>query len=533
MKKIFTLLSVMLFTGFFFNSCKNPTDDIEVLFDASVINYKASIMVVGSTGETLPTSLTVTLTGADKDYIYDFSGDKTPYAPGGIITLGVHYKHEPTAAKSVNFNVVLKATGYEDANIPMSIVNGQLTQLKKVVLQKTGNSTTAATYVSATTTLTGNATTAVIPLTTATNANVPTVTSISIPAGTEFKTATGAALTGTALTSQIFNYDTTDPEALKLFPGGELSASSVILPGTTVAAPAFFLPAGFASIKMFVGSTEVKSFTKDISVSIELDPNYKSFTGAALTAGTVIPIYSYDVASGQFKYEKDGTVTANGNKLVVTFTTNHLTVYTVGYVSPTSTCKDVNINVSAAWLKDASRPVKVKLYTTSNVLLGSTDMVVSNGFQATVRGLPNIPLKYTILDIANDAILAFGDLASPCSGPTVNVTLTEPTVAFENITLKLNVKCPGKGTILIPNFDIYYKIAGSSALNYSILGTASDGLLKTTLLTKGTAYDFKAVWGNSAKQVLKRTITEQDNSASVGDGALSPEDNGLLIQACK
>lgn len=533
MKKLIKVLSFLVLTGFLFNSCKNPTDDIELVFDASVINYKTAIMVVSSTGETLP-PLEVTLTGADKDNIYDFSGVKLPFAPSGVVTLGVHYDHEPTATRSVNFNVVLKATGYLDANIAVNIVNGQMTQLKRVVLQKIGASTPVSTYVSSTAALTANATTAVFNMNTASNTNVSTITSLSIPVGTQFKGADGAILEGPSLLSQVFNYKTSDPSTLSMFPGGALNASSVLLPAAATAGPAFFLPAAFASIKMYVGNKEVKQFTKDIGVTIQLDPDYKTFNGSTLVAGSSIPLYSYDVAKGQFKFEQLGKVTAVGGKLNLSFNTNHLTVYVVGEVEPTVECKDVYVNVSAPWMLDGTRPVKMNVSSTDDVLLKSIDVVVSNGFQAVLKGLPdNIALKYAILDGTNAAVLASGDLNSPCDGPTINVALTAPPVELENITLKLNVKCPGKGTILIPNFDLYYKVAGSPASSYNILGTAEDGLIKTTLLKKGQAYDFKAIWGNSVRQVLNRTITEQDNSTTVGDGALSADDNSLLIEACK
>ena len=521
----------MLLTGFFFNSCKNPTDDIEILFDASVIKYKASLMVNGASGETIP-GLTAQVTGADAANIYDFAGTKALFSPGGIITMGVHYKFEPTAAKPVNFNVILKAPGYEDANIPVSIMNGQMTQLVRVTLLKTNQNTTASTYATVNANLTGNATTAVTTLTTASTTDVPTTTTITIPVGTQFKDANNVALTGTQLTSTIINYDTTDPKSLGLFPGGDLSASNVVLTTNGTPTPAFFLPAGFASVKMFVGASEVKNFTTPIAVSIQLDPNYKLLNGTAIAAGSTLPIFSYDVSTGQFKSEGTGTVTSAGGKLMVNFTTSHLTVFVVGEVSPTTTCKPVNINFAASWLNDGSRPVKVNFSTAADVLVASIDMVISNGFQATVAGLPDAGLKYSVLDASNNnEVLATGTVASTCGGPTVNASLKAPSIAIENVTLTLNVKCPGKGTILIPNFDIYFRPVGST--NYNILGTASAGLIKTTLLKRGAAYDFKAVWGNDEKIVSNRIITDADMSTTVGDGALSPENSALLIQACK
>lgn len=533
--KGYLLIIIMLISAFLLNSCRSPAYNIDVLFDATVINYKATLMVTDANGATLP-ELKLAITGQDAAGIYDFSGTKAIYAPGGIITLGVNPNAEPTLAKSLKFNIVIKAAGYEDINVPMEIVNGQLSQLQKVSLLKSSVNTTASTVEAKTVALdaTGKTTAAVTVATTA-NSNVTTISSLTIPSGTQFKNAAGTVLSGTAVNIQLINFDNSDPLSIGLFPGGSLASSNVVMPGSAAATDAFFIPAATASIKMFVGTEEVRTFSQPITVTTQIDPSYTiASTGATVKAGDQLPIYSYQVDNGQFTFESTGTVLSSQGKLAMNITTSHLTVFVAGEAFPTRTCTDTKVSYSASWLNDGTRPLTVEIATNAGRLISASTMLIADKSTGVFAGLPGIPLNYKMID-TDGGILASGSIANPCAGNSLLVTLAKPAQDPENITLQLNIVCPGKGVIIVPNFDLYYKLSGSSA--YNILGTAKNGLIKTTLLKKGSTYDFKAVWGSQVKIVPNRTITALDMSTTVGEGldlGKNPvANNALLIEACK
>ena len=108
MKNFTKLLSFLLVVVFLSNGCRNPAYEVNVLFDAQVITYKAGLQLKDANGAALPGNIDVTVTGTDAGSIYDFSGTKKIYAPNGVITLGVHPKEIPTASKTLSFNVIIK-----------------------------------------------------------------------------------------------------------------------------------------------------------------------------------------------------------------------------------------------------------------------------------------------------------------------------------------------------------------------------------------------------------------------------------------
>lgn len=537
MKKFIKIFCLMLCVSYLFNSCRNPAYELNVLFDADVIQYKATLILKDANGKTLPNNIVVAIDGTDAAAIYDFSGTKAIFAPSGVITLGVAPKQVPVSGKTLNFNVKISAPGYEPKNIPVAIAFNQFSQILNVTMLQTVVNTPASSVVVADVPLaTDGKTTTVTTIATPATGTVPETTTITVPAGTQFKSADGTILTGGSLSAQAINFDPSDPAAVALFPAGKLAGDNVVGPSGSTGT-AFFLPAGFTDIKMFVGGVEVKNFTTPITVGIQLDPTFKpQATGAALKAGDVLSIYSYQTSTGQFKFETTGTVVRDAaNKLSVSFQTNHLTVFIVGDVVTTTTCKAPRVTYVAPWLGVGTQPMTVQILSADGTkVLASSSVLVKDGLVDTFIGLPPLAVKYQVLDASN-TVLASGTIADPCAGADITITVGTPANPVQNVTLVLNVNCPGKGLITVPNFDLFYRPAGSGT--FTLLGTAEKGLIKTTLLKIGSSYDFRATWKADTKTINNRLITDLDNSTTVGDGIFlgnnASANRALLIEACK
>ena len=540
MKLNLKIYSFLLLAAFLFNSCRNPAYDIDVLFDANVIQYKTTVILKDANGATLP-NLSVSITGADAASIYDFSGTKQIFAPSGVITLGVTPKAVPTAGKSLSFNVVVKGAGYEEKNIPVTISVDQFSQILTVTMLKVTTPSDASTVVTRDVTLgadgkTLTATTIETPV----SSTVAQTTSIMIPAGTQFRDAAGNILVGNTLTVRTINYDANDPASIDMFPGGSLSAPNVLgADGKT--GSAFFMPAGFANIQMFVNGVEVKSFSQPITISIQVDPTFKpQATGKAIKAGDQLMVYSYDVAAGKFSYESVSTIAVDAKgKLAAAFPMSHLTIFIVGDVVSTANCTDPMVTFVAPWLNDGTQVMNMEILSADGSrVLAHTPVMVSNGLVHRLAGLPAVAVMYKVKDNSG-RVLAEGAITDPCAGSNLTITVGAPSgPAVQNISLILNVNCPGKGIIIVPNFDLFYKPAGAPNSAYQLLGTTSNGMLKTTSLTIGNSYDFRATWKNETKVVGNRTITDLDMSTVVGEndflGTKSPNYNkSLLIEACK
>ena len=523
---------------FFLNSCRNPAYEVNVLFDAQVITYKAGLQLTDANGGTLPSNIDVSVTGTDAGSIYDFSGTKKIYAPNGIITLGVHPKEIPTASKTLSFNVIIKIPGYEEKNIPMTIAVGQFNQdIKDITMVKTVVPTPYTSVVVKQIPLNANGTTtAPASFSTPSTGAVAQTTSINVPAGTGFKDAAGNTLTGSDVTAQAINFDAGDPELVSLFPGGDLSAPNVTFKdGTT--GEAFFSPAGFTDITMFVGGVEVRNFTTPIEVAIQVDPNFK-LNGSAtpIKAGDVLAVYSYQVSTGQFKYESDVAVIVRDGKLTVPFMTNHLTKFIVGEVFSKKGCVSPTFKFAAPYLGANSTVISIEVYKESGTkLVDEKEFEIKDGQSVQIQDLPPFAVTYVIKRTGK--VIAAGSITDPCAGAIATLTIPAPDVAVDLITLLLNVKCP-QGQITVPGFDLYYKVAGAPEGDYKLLGTVVNGSIKTTLLTVGKNYDFRAFWNNTVKTVGNRPISASDMSITVGEndflGTKSPNYNkSLLIEACK
>jgi hypothetical protein len=290
---------------------------------------------------------------------------------------------------------------------------------------------------------------------------------------------------------------------------------------------------------MFVGGVEVRQFSNPINVSIQLDPTFKMDGSAtAIKAGDVLSVYSYQVSTGQFKYETEVAASVDGSgKLAIPFTTNHLTKFIVGQVFSKRKCKTPQITFIAPWLGTNSTVVSIEVLT----LDGSRRMAilesqeVFNGTIISIDKLPPFAVSYIIKQ--GSTTIAAGNITDPCAGSALSITLPNPATPVDLVTLLLNVKCP-QGQITVPNFDLYYKPVGAPESQYTLLGTVTNGSIKTTLLKVGTNYDFRAYWGNTIKTVGNRPITTADMSTVVGEndflGSKSPQYNkSLLIEACK
>ncbi|PST84066.1 hypothetical protein C7T94_04845 [Pedobacter yulinensis] len=541
MKKIFTLLSLTFLLGILNYGCRNPAYQLNVLFDGDVIKYKTTIMLVEADGAALPANLKVAVSGQDAANVYDFAGLKAITAPNGVITLGIDPKIEPTATRPLQFNVQVTADNYEPRNIPVTILPNQFSQILRAAMLKVISNTPASAVKTVEVGLTGGATTAPVSLVTPATGTVTEVTSISIPAGTSFRNAAGELLSGGTLTARAINFDAGNPAALDMFPGADLSSPNVKGPDGQVGS-AFFVPAGFTDIDMFVGGQEVKTFSQDINVGIQINPDFQPVgTTEDVKVGDKLVVYSYQNSTGQWQYEKEVTVTRDASqKLAVAFATNHLTVFCVGNVVSTRNCAPSTFTFTAPWLGSSTLTTAVQLFRMDGeTLLDEETVIVSDGRVVPVTGLPPFAVRYKVLNASTRNVLAEGTINSACNGGNIGITLGQPGQPVQQVTLTLVVSCPGVGPIVPPSFTLFYKPAGAPASQYKLLGEVQKGMLKTVMLTVGSSYDFRANWGNQTKTVNNKTITSLDLSTAVGEefdffGTNTPQYNrSLLIEACK
>lgn len=524
--------------GLFSLSCDDKlTEGLDIVVNADVIRYSVLLQVNEANGET-PSNLNISVTGEDADYIYDIAGNKDLVINNGIITVGVHPRHEPTATDPINFSVKLSGPDYLSTTIPVTIDKDQFNQVKSAKVLKLSAAPTTVVVATETVVLAADGTSSEpIVMTTPTTAATPVETKIEVPANTQFLNAAGTPIVGGSLTLNVVNYNTQSSTTASLFPGGKMNATDVTGPDNTKIS-AFFVPAGFASINLQVGGTAVKKFSQPINLSIELNPEFKLLNSTTpVVSGDRIGIWSYSEDTGKWNYEKEGTISVVNGKPLVSFTTDHLTVYSAAQHVVTTNCKGPSLAFSASWLNTDTQPVTVEVWNDELTQLYYTKtVIVKHGLEDALKDLPTFAVRYKVLN-SKDVEIASGRITNPCAGGKVDVALPAPAAAVVGITLSVTVKCPNKGTVTPPDFYLYFKPKGAPKSSYKLLGIVSKGKISTTLLEIGSRYDFKAQWGSKEKEMFDHLIDKKDMSTTVGIddnlGRNAPEQNkAILIEEC-
>lgn len=332
-KTIIKLLSVTLISLFTGCNTEGITDSIDIEINNNILTQQALISVVDLVNpENLEGNdkLKVEVLGEQAKYIVTNTGENNSNLK--IIDGNINLAINPNLTYTDAVKVLLKISGegYLTTTLPVEIYPEDELVTKSINIVNKSNTVQGVDYVENSTTLTNNTLSSeysiITPATKAT-----TKTTITVESGTVFKDADGNDISGANLTSEVAHFSLDTDDAIASFPG-TLSPLSVIDDNGEEDNDSAFITAGFASIDMYVDGTEVKNFSKPISVSIEIPNNYiNPETGNIIEIGDEIPIWSYD-DDGQWTYEKVGTVTMNtdGN-YNITFTTTHLSWYNLDF----------------------------------------------------------------------------------------------------------------------------------------------------------------------------------------------------------
>lgn len=540
MKKILYLLFLVQLS-FFSYTCKNPTDDITVTINADIFKLKRSVRVFNAKdGQALPSGLTVEITGPDAAAIYSLAATKTfTVDADGRINLGIDPRQMPTEGNPLQFNVKVSGANIMNVNIPFTVDSKDAFEEKPVYVLDLNNPVEGVSVEKPSVALAGNAVASDVTIGTRAENGTSMVTTIDIDAGTQFRDANGAVLSGGTLATTLVNIDPRSEGGLSVFPGGSLSsemirdASGNIIAGT-------FNPAAVTDIEFTVGGQEVSSFSKPITITQDIDPTYiNSATNAVAKVGDIISVYSYKSETGMFQYEGPGTVVQNGSSLALEYQVTHLTTWIGSDLGEACASSSLRLDGSAWMQEGVSYPLRVSVSNTTGNVFESVFDITSVANQVRLPVIPTGPVTVTVSHANTGQQIANQTVNIDC-GSTNTVTLsalTEQPV----VSLQLYVRCPGQPVRVevLPTFILYYRETGTA--NFNLLGTVSNGFISTTTLDVNKRYDFRAVWGDKVKTVGNKQVAAV-NVATVGDNAAAGEIIGekapqnnlkMLEEACK
>jgi len=511
MKKlaIYTLM-VALFGGV--SSCDNPLKDFNLQISTEVIENYVTLRVVDANNANVA-GVTVSLTSGDTQDIYNMNGYKDFKLTDNLLVLGVDPARTPTANNPIQFRVQFSAPGYTTQTVPVAITDVSA-GIQTVVLTKPTEVPDGAEEVAENVDLNPDGSTtapATVELPSATgDGNMQ----LTVPAGTQFKDASGAVITGTNVQITVTSIDADNEDAVVLLPEGSLRAGEVVLDGGATASGTFSA-AAVADIKMLVNGVQVSQFSQPLTVSMPVPANYVSpITGQPLAAGTIFQIFS-NSGDGVWRYEQTSTVTGSAaTGFRVNFQITHLTFYMAAEFGQACPAARV-INFSGDWMTNGTTAaVKVEAVWGGKVIASGDYSINNTNNSFSLMNVPATGVKIVVRK-EDGNILAEGDLAA--CGQVTSMQLPNPGDATSTTsTLQLYVRCPGQTTVvtLLPTFQMFYRESGTTEFKY--LGSVSNGFLRTTLLkTDGTKYDFKAIWNERVKIVNDHSVSE-DNTATVG-----------------
>ncbi len=254
--------------------------------------------------------------------------------------------------------------------------------------------------------------------------------------------------------------------ANRVFPGGFEVTDAVDQNGKKIASatnPLFFTTAGWFSMEMNVGNTEVNRFSDPIDVEIPIgDSVINPATKKPVKVGDKIPIWSLHNGTATWRLESEAEITApTGKGLNAKIKINHLSSFNIDYKSaPCAT--NILVNFTPADFSNASGYFTEYINVADNSVLKS-GIAYFTGASPTpleIRLAPDATITGKLFVHEGTDITSAGRAISTplnCNNPTGSCTATPPTnclallgtVPFANcVTLQF---LKGDGTSLCPN----------------------------------------------------------------------------------
>ena len=542
MNKKFYILSFIALVLVITWCCKKPTQDFVINISSNIINYKTTFQFVDAQTGAVPTGITVAMDGDNAASIYDYSGLKQlQVSRDGFLTVGVDPKDNPTG-NILSFNIKSNATNYLAVNTPVTVAATEKNQSYVVSMININNPPAGVKTVQPTATISAGTVTTPVTATTTPDATTTTSVSVTVPNGTQLRDANNAIINGTSVKVVAAAFDPAQQKAMQSLPGGQVQHD--VIGGT--ASEVFFLPAGFATINMTVGSTEVRNFSAPVTVQIGLNANtFNPGTNALIKAGDNLNIYSYQVQTGDWTFERTVAVTASGGRLFASFTTTHLTTFAAcvppGNLRPCSSAPYIVFN--APGIDAASSDLFiVDIYPTG---VGNNPPPIYSQYFAIhdrdslkLTALPtgNLTINVSRVDYDHYLLSDYRNRGTAVANATVNICGSTGATPI-NINYTGNNYLKGTGFAICPNdnsrvylppdgAEVYYKKSGTTDTK-RILGFIVKGAVTTTLLTPGQRYDLSGNYGGKqvgGNNVLIRTgVSFLDSIHIITDKSYCPQ----------
>jgi hypothetical protein len=417
-------IAILLLLGTGLNSCKNPGEGITIDINTNVLKAPMAIRFANaiSNAPHQPGNFLVTIGGRDAASVVTMTNKTVFKVTDGMIFLALKKGLVPSEENPIIFTLAAQAPGFTPATYNLRITNDKPMSIV-IPMVEYANPVSGTVVKIQENPLVAGMNTAGFLIQTPIRSGLDQQAIINISAGTQFLNADEKVINASKLESRVVYYGTTP------------SQSSAALPGDGA-----FATAGFLLIDMYASGTEVKTFSKPLSVKMGISKDVMNpLTGVKVKAGDVVPAWSLADKSGQWTFESNATIVAEGNGLNATFSTMHPGYWNLGWamglcgnkLTLIFNAKDyVGENYLIGILSDKG--------FTSSTIFSITDQS-STEFQA-----PNGNLKVVVRDVKN-LVVAETSYFDACSAGSkiVNMPMSASTEVID-VDLLLKGTCPNK-----------------------------------------------------------------------------------------
>jgi hypothetical protein len=486
-------------------ACKKPTEGINIIVNSNTLFPAPTVIKFNnadSTSLNKPGNFAVSITGPGANLVQMSSGGTNFQASNGIISLALTKAANPTPANPVVFTVSASLNGFAPVIQNITITQNALSVYNVKALEY-AKPALGTTVLAQSTALSSGTLPASYAITTAKTTSMTEQATVTFDSGTQMQDVNGTPITAGALNLNVVQYGTNSSASLQALPGGTSTATAIKADGSAISGSVNFVTAGLIQMNLDAGGVAVKKFSKPVNVSIELNGSLTNFaTGKPIKVGDVIPYWSLNETTGQWKSEGNTTVVVDSQgKLSAPIQISHLSCWSVGWswgaTGAYGTCgSSLNVTINTSDVNFKGGPYNVSLQTADGTYLGGVQGVtISNGNVVTLTSVPSIAQAKIVVSGGIPYVSVQSSIFEPCSAGSVAITVP---VSSNTVNVAVDVigLCNGKDLTILPSatFELYqqtgstYTDAGTLQL---VNGKGTTGLEVGKMYYLTTTYNGK------------------------------------------
>lgn len=477
-------------------SCEIPEDAgsvLEIRAETNIFSHKAFITINDLSdqnnlnGNVLKAKITV-LNDNTPNLIVSEGGDfgDTIDIIDGIAAFAVNPSYR-NFTNPIDLQVAVYGNGFLTKTVSLTINPEDFTTEINETVLKISNVPDGVGVKQQTENLSGGSNTSTISASTDASSD-GTSADVNIPADNIFKDADGNDINSGDLNLQAVYFDGSNDDASRasnngnvgslLDENGETSTNVVLAPLATV------------DVNMFVGGVEVKEF--DIPIEIVMDVNEEMInpnTGVKVAEGDEINIYSTSDDSN-WSYLGKETIKNQGGKLIISFSTNHLSTFSAAF--KVDTCADGKATLKLPNDGNGFAAVYFGKFITSGGAIIPT-VGIKNGDLLSLVNAPSGNASLVLEPYFGDGNSVTIEDLTWCNDGTPTEAENTADAAVEGVTVNLNIsaKCPSGTSAIIPNeVKVFVDYNGV----YKSVGVIKNGKISIPGIVLGQTYQMKVVY---------------------------------------